>query len=248
MCCNQELSIMHQPLIVIPAWNEALSIGKVLDSLHQLGYHQIVVVDDCSDDDTVKIAKKKNVTVITLPYNMGAWKAVQAGIRYAHDLGYKKVVTMDADGQHNPKDICKLLIEFDKGNDLVVGACTERGSRSRHLAWGIFRLLSRLNISDLTSGFRVYGKVAIKVLSSRKATMLDYQDIGVLFLIKHFGLRYSEIPVIMSMREDGVSRIFYSWGAVFRYMVYTLILTSAKALPFLSRKYKYEIVKDSKID
>lgn len=239
---------MLQPLIVIPAWNEAHSIGEVLDSLRQLGYHQIVVVDDCSDDDTIEIAKNKNATVITLPYNMGAWKAVQAGIRYAHDLGYKQVVTMDADGQHNPEDIEKLLVEFDKGNDLVIGADIGRGSPSRHLAWGIFRLLSRLKISDLTSGFRVYGKVAIKVLSSRKATMLDYQDIGVLFLIKHFGLRYSEIPVNMNVRENGVSRIFHSWGAVFQYMVYTLILTLAKTLPFWSKKYRYNIVKDSKID
>lgn len=232
----------------MPAWNEALSIGKVIDSLYELGYHNIVVVDDNSTDETVQIATQKGATVITLPYNMGAWKAVQAGIRYALDQGYKTAVTMDSDGQHDPRDIVRLLEEFEKGNDLVVGACTQRGSRSRHLAWGIFRLLSRLKINDLTSGFRVYGKVALTVLSSRKATMLDYQDIGVLFLIKHFGLRCSEISVNMKNREDGISRIFYSWGAVMRYMIYTLILTSAKALPFWSRKYRYQIIKESKID
>lgn len=239
---------MPYPLIIMPAWNEALSIARVLDSLHKHGYHKIVVVDDCSEDGTADIAREKGAVVLTLPYNMGAWKAIQTGMRYALDKGYNTVVTMDADGQHDPKDIESLLAEFEKGNDLVVGACTERGSRARHLAWGIFRMLSRLQINDLTSGFRVYGRVAMTVSSSRKATMLDYQDIGVLFLIKHFGLRCSEISVTMQQRDEGISRIFYSWGAVLRYMIYTLILTLAKAVPFWSKKYRHQIIKESKID
>ncbi|MBE1298309.1 MAG: glycosyltransferase [Alteromonadaceae bacterium] len=228
--------------------NEEASVATVIDDIRSHCRCEIVLVDDESTDNTVAIARQLGVTVLEMGINCGAWKATQTGIRYAVDKGFDTVITMDADGQHKAKYIDKLLKQKQLGYDLVIGSCIARGTRGRHIAWKVFKFISRLEINDITSGFKVYGKSAMQVLSGRRASMLEYQDIGVLFLLKHCGMKYSEVDVNMEQRVEGISRIFRSWSNVFSYLIYTFILTFAKATPILGKKYKMQVLKEKNLD
>jgi hypothetical protein len=130
---------------------------------------------------------------------------------------------MDADGQHEPGYL-PLLIDAAKGADVVIAACPSRGSRMRHVAWSYFRMLTGLSFDDLTSGFRYYNAEACRILASEEATLLDYQDIGVLLLLRGANLRISEVAVAMNPRKSGASRVFSSWWTVARYMAETTLL------------------------
>ena len=235
-------------LIVMPAMNEGKTIKKVLTSLKRTCDFDVLVVDDGSSDDTVQVAKQCDCFVVSHSSNLGAWKATQTGIRFAIRNGYKVVVTMDADGQHRAEDVAKLIRKKQEGYDFVIGSCVQRGSKLRKFAWRFFRTISGLDIKDLTSGFRVYGHTLLVALSGKRVTMLQYQDMGVLFLVKLFNLRYAEVNVEMEQRNDGVSRIFNSWVAVLQYLQYTLILTVAKSRLFLNRKYRLKLLEEGKVD
>ena len=112
--------------------------------------------------------------------------------------------------------------------DVIVGAYPQRGSFLRRMAWTIFRKLSGITLEDLTSGLRAYNRTAITLLASTSATLLDYQDMGVLILLHKAGLCVQETPILMHPRIDGHSRIFSSWWAVSRYMLHTGILCLAR--------------------
>ncbi|WP_028771747.1 glycosyltransferase family 2 protein [Shewanella waksmanii] len=216
--------------IVIPAFNEVKTIASVLKSLEQLSEFDVVVVDDGSVDGTgAEVKRFPGVVLLTLSSNLGAWKAMQTGIRFCYTHGYDRVVTFDADGQHIPATIPKLIKhKLLTGSDVVIGSCTQRGSLARHIAWRFFRLLSGIKVFDITSGLRIYNKDAISVLSSKQATLLEYQDVGVLLMLKSYGLTFTELKVAMKPRQDGISRIFHSWWAVAFYMAHTTLLCLSK--------------------
>jgi glycosyltransferase involved in cell wall biosynthesis len=190
----------------------------------------VVVVDDGSTDDTPAIALLHGAAVLRAPLWQGAWGAIQTGIRYALQHGYGAVVTMDADGQHEPAYL-KQLVEAGRDADVVIAACPSRGSRLRHVAWRYFRFLTGFAFDDLTSGFRYYNARALRVLAAEDATLLDYQDVGVLLLLRHARLRIAEIPVAMNPRRSGASRVFFSWWTVARYMIETSLLCLARWKP-----------------
>lgn len=220
--------LMNSRLVVIPAHNEEKSIIDVIDDLHKHGFHNIVVVDDASTDNTFTVANER-VKVISLPYNLGAWKATQTGIRYGFENGYKQVITFDADGQHLASSLSALVEHHSLGLfDIVIGSCLSRASLARHLAWGLFRRLSGVKVQDLTSGLRVYNRKAMEVINLPEATLLEYQDVGVLLLLKTHQISKTESSVKMTKRKDGISRIFHSWGAVAYYMSYTGMLCLSK--------------------
>ena len=116
-----------------------------------------------------------------------------------------------------------------KQAEVAIGAYPQRGSAARHIAWSFFRTLTGLSYEDLTSGLRVYSHRAIKVLASKDATLLDYQDIGILMLLRKSRMRILEVPVTMEKRQIGKSKIFKSWFTVFWYMLHTFILSLAKS-------------------
>ena len=145
--------------IIIPAKNEALGLRPLLATLKD-GWPraEIIVVDDGSDDDTGEVARQLGVRVIRHPYSMGNGAAIKAGARNATgDI----LVFMDADGQHAPNDIVRLLARFNEGFDMVVGAreSDTHASLARRLGNTLYNTLaSRITeqeIKDLTSGFRV---------------------------------------------------------------------------------------------
>lgn len=216
-------------LIVIPAFNEETSIGAVIEQLKQDGFNDILVVNDCSTDTTAQIVNRLGAGLITLPIQLGAWGATQTGIKYALRNGYDSVITMDADGQHMSEGINRLIdtLRSDQSN-VVIGTYTKRLSKAKRIAWRFFKLLTNLKIEDLTSGYRIYDRKAMKVLSSSAATILDYQDVGVLLLLHKSGMAITEVEVPMTERKNGKSKIFYSWWMVFRYMIQTTMLCIAK--------------------
>jgi hypothetical protein len=214
-------------LVVIPALNEGDCIGEVIAQARAHADVDVLVVDDGSADDTAAISILNGASVIRAPLWQGAWGAIQTGIRYAVRHGYAGVVTMDADGQHEPIYLPKLL-EAAKGADVVIAACSSRGSRLRHVAWSYFRFLTGLSFDDLTSGFRYYNAEACRLLAREEATLLDYQDIGVLLLLRRANLRIAEISVAMNPRKSGASRVFSSWWTVGRYMAETTLLCLAR--------------------
>jgi hypothetical protein len=112
--------------------------------------------------------------------------------------------------------------------DVVIGACTERGSALRKIAWKLMKRVSGLRLEDLTSGFRIYDYRAIRRLAGWQATLLEYQDVGVLTTLQASGLRIADVEVAMLPRRHGISRVFYSWASVMYYMAYTLLLGFTK--------------------
>jgi len=226
-------------LVVIPAYNEGVNIGVVLESIGREEGFDVVVVDDASVDDTVEVALLHDVTVLPLSIRLGAWGAAQTGIRYGLLAGYDVYMTMDADGQHRSDDLPLLVRELVKNEfDVVIGSCPGRGSIARRTAWWMFRRLSGVKLNDLTSGLKAYSKQAACHLVKADATIFDYQDLGVLLYLLKNKMRISEKDVAMCPRRDGKSRIFDSWLLVVKYMMQTLILCLSMRLSKVQRSPK----------
>lgn len=216
-------------IVVIPAHNEAEDIADVIGDIRQNYAFPIVVVDDASTDSTIEAARAAGAVVIPLAVQLGAWGATQAGMRYALHKRHSVVITMDADGQHLAESLPLLLKPvLEDRADVVIGACTERGSVLRKIAWRLMKRASGLRLEDLTSGFRVYNWHAIRRLAGWQATLLEYQDVGVLALLQASGLRIHDVSVTMRPRRHGISRVFHSWASVAYYMGYTLLLAVTK--------------------
>lgn len=215
---------------ILPALNEEGSVGAVISGLRELDPNGVVVVvDDASTDSTILRAASQGACVLPLVDQLGAWGAMQAGLRYAAEKGCERVVTLDADGQHLPAEVPKLLSTMEQsGANVVIGACGLRGSRLRRIAWRMMRDVSGIIAEDLTSGFRLYDRQAVDILVSERASYLEQQDVGVLALLLRNNFKVVEVEVSMSPRAVGTSRIFSSWTKVCWYMLQTLLLGASK--------------------
>jgi len=216
-------------LVVIPAYNEAATVAEIVRRVIAHAACDVVVVNDASSDDTSAQARAAGAAVIDLPLNLGAWGATQTGMRYAQRNRYATVVTLDADGQHHPESLPAMLAALEQDEvDVVIGTYTQRLSVAKRVAWWYFRLLTGLPVQDFTSGLRAYSRRAARALASREASLLDYQDMGVLMLLYQKGFRLRELPTVMSPRKSGMSRVFASWFVVARYMLHTTVLCFAR--------------------
>ncbi|MFU9047886.1 glycosyltransferase family 2 protein [Acinetobacter tibetensis] len=144
--------------IVLPAKNEAGAIGATIEKITQMVTHaEIIVVNDGSSDHTAQIAEQAGAKVLSHPYSKGNGAAIKTGARHAQG---EIIIFMDADGQHDPQDILKLLDKIHEGFDLVVGA-RQKGSQAslgRGIANALYNNLATYmteqKVEDLTSGFR----------------------------------------------------------------------------------------------
>jgi len=147
----------EQTSVVIPAFNEASVVGDVVTGLrHAATWHEIIVVDDGSADGTAEAARAAGAKVLRHPYNKGNGASVKSGIREATG---EYILIMDADGQHQPADACRLVDRLGE-YDLVVGArahvtqATLMRRAGNHLLNAFASYLTGRSIPDLTSGFR----------------------------------------------------------------------------------------------
>ncbi|MFD2112462.1 glycosyltransferase family 2 protein [Thiorhodococcus fuscus] len=216
-------------MVLIPAHNEAATVGAVVKEVRRRYDLPVVVIDDCSTDATIAEASAAGAIVLPLPLQLGAWGAIQTGLRYALRTNSPFAVTLDADGQHEPAALAAVLEPvLTQKADVVIGAFPERASALRRVAWSYFRGLTGIRLEDITSGFRAYNRAAMTVLASPVASLLDYQDVGVLLILRRRGLRALEVAVPMKPRTQGVSRVFNSWWTVGKYMLQTSLLCIAR--------------------
>jgi glycosyltransferase involved in cell wall biosynthesis len=226
---NNKSENLPRCLVIIPAHNESKDIAHVIGDIRKHSNFPVVVIDDASTDDTIVKARQAGAVVVPLAVQLGAWGATQTGLRYAIKNDYAYAITMDADGQHLAESLPALIQPIiNKEADVTIGACTRRGSAMRKIAWTLMKRASGLRLEDLTSGFRVYDRRAIRRLAAWQATLLEYQDVGVLAMLQASGIRIRDVEVDMLPRRSGMSRVFYSWTSVIYYMSYTLLLGFTK--------------------
>ena len=194
-------------LIIMPAFNEEATIGRVLESTQEeVPGIPVVVINDGSSDHTAQIAEEHGARVITLPYNSGYGVALQTGFIYALQHEYSTVIHLDADGQHDPRYIKNLLEAINQDDvDVVIGSrFMEKGqyktSFLKRLGMIIFGTLAsiivRRRVTDPTSGFQALKGKAIRFAASDFYPP-DYPDADFIILLHQSGLRVKEIPVTM---------------------------------------------------
>jgi glycosyltransferase involved in cell wall biosynthesis len=199
-------------LIVMPALNEAGSVGDVIREVRtKLPGMSVLVVDDGSTDATGRVAREAGATVATLPYNLGVGGAMQVGFKYAVANQYDNVVQIDADGQHDPGAVPDLLAEL-KLADLVIGArfagrgdYTVAGPRRwamRLLASSLSRIAG-VKLTDTTSGFRASGPRAALLFADHYPAEYLGDTIEALVLAARSGLVIRQVPVSMRTRTAG---------------------------------------------
>ena len=225
---------MKKTLVIIPAYNEEGNIGKLLESLLKITdiSFDIVVINDCSKDNTSSICKSYGVHVIDLPCNLGIGGAVQTGYKFALKNGYDIAIQVDGDGQHPPEYIRHIIQPILNGEaDLVIGSryLLEEGFKStfvRRLGIQFFskliKLLTKQTVSDPTSGFRACNKKVIKLFASSYPK--DYPEPETIVILKRNNLAVSEIPVVMKEREKGVSSINLTRSVYYMFKVSLAII------------------------
>ncbi|MFM8211752.1 MAG: glycosyltransferase family 2 protein [Actinomycetes bacterium] len=199
-------------LIVIPAFNEELVLGKTLNELIKLiPVNQILVVSDGSTDKTSEIVKNLNINLLELPFNLGVGAAMRAGFEFALENGFSKVIQFDADLQHQPKYINEISEKLDL-YDVVVGSRFANNndykvSFVRSIAMNLLKnSVSRhigQNMTDVTSGFRGANKKAIEIFSEFYPSEYLADTVESLILAHDKGLTISEIGVTMQERQGG---------------------------------------------
>ena len=207
-------------LVFIPAWNEEASVAEVIADVGKtLPAADVLVVDDGSGDATGARAREAGALVATLPFNQGLGAALQTGYLYALREGYDFCAHLDADGQHPPAEVVRLLAEVESDRaDLVIGSRFHEGAGeaesddyratlSRRIGISVFRffltLATRQRFTDTTSGMRAANRRVMQLFSENYSP--DFAEIESLQLAVREGLRVEEVPVRMLERAGGSS-------------------------------------------
>lgn len=205
-------------LIIIPAYNEAENIEKVVDNLiENYPQYDYLIVNDGSTDDTRKICRYGHYQVLNLPINLGIGGAVQAGYRYAWENGYDAAAQIDGDGQHDVAFLAGMLELLEEGRaDEVIGSrfVEKEGFQSSHLRRIGIRILSLLGwiltgvqVKDITSGYRVVNRKFIRIFADDYPA--DYPEPEAMVIVAVHGGKIKEYPVVMRDREKGESSITF---------------------------------------
>jgi glycosyltransferase involved in cell wall biosynthesis len=208
-------ALIDRVLVIIPAWNEEETVGRVVEEVRAQGYTALVV-DDGSTDGSAKVAARAGATVLRLPVNLGVGGALRCGFRFAVTAGYTTVVQCDADGQHDPAEIPRLL-EAMRTHDveLVVGSRFARSperpgiGRARRFAMKqLARIATRrtgTRITDATSGFRAIRRRLLGSFAASYPSEYLGDTIESLVRAGREGHRVQEVGVSMRPRAAGIS-------------------------------------------
>jgi glycosyltransferase involved in cell wall biosynthesis len=173
------------------------------------------VIDDCSADSTIAVARQAGAEVLPMPHHLGLGGCVQAGYKLAYELGFQYVIRVDGDGQHDASDIPRVYEKLKTtGCEMVIGSrfVADNGSRTgavRSLGIRFFRLVLRpvlgKEVHDPTSGFVGVNRRALDVF--RQSFPLEYPEIEALVVLQRRRFRFEEVPCKMRPRTTGRSTI-----------------------------------------
>lgn len=203
-------------LIIVPAFNEAKNLPKVISEIRQQPLVvDILVLNDGSTDDTAVVARSHGAFVVDLPYNLGIGGAVQTGYRFAYEMGYDVVGRLDGDGQHDARHLPELYQLISSGAaDVVIGSRYKDGagytaSLSRGVGIKLFaKVVSRVTrqrFTDTTSGYWLVNRSAMAVLAKHLPS--DYPEIEGVVMLSRANFRICEVTVAMKPRQHGKSSI-----------------------------------------
>ncbi|TKC07184.1 glycosyltransferase family 2 protein [Pedobacter frigoris] len=193
-------NLVKSTLVIIPCFNESTVLKEVICELISKGF-DIVVVDDCSNDDSAEILKYFSIHYIKHPINLGQGAALTTGFQYAQSLPHPYVVTFDADGQHNPNDIINLLDTLANNDyDIVFGSRFLNGThkmpkmRKLVLKFGIIvnYLFTGILLSDAHNGLRAFKRTQLQSLNFSENRMAHATEL--LFIAKKYTMKYAECP------------------------------------------------------
>ena len=216
--------------VVIPAFNEAKVIGKVLRDLVSRKYN-VVVIDDFSSDDTARVSYQNGAHVLKHIVNLGQGAALQTGITFALSRGAEYVVTFDGDGQHSTDEIARLLAplqgkecDITLGSRFLPGAAAEGIPPLRRVMLSVATMLSRLTtglaLTDTHNGFRAMNRAAASIICLTQNRMAHASEF--LSQVATHNLRYREVPVTISYNEYTLAkgqRISNSFNVVWELML-----------------------------
>jgi glycosyltransferase involved in cell wall biosynthesis len=202
-------------LVVIPAYNEASSIASVVSEVLQVAPKvHVLVVDDASVDDTAALARRAGADVVTNVFNLGVGGAMRVGFRYARARGYAAVVQVDGDGQHDARDLERLVEPIDETAEpmVVIGARfagagdfevpPARRWAMRLLAWYLSRM-TRVHLTDVTSGFRAHNRAAVELFARTYPADYLADTVESLVIVTEAGGTVTQVPVTMRTRMGG---------------------------------------------
>jgi len=201
------------PLILIPAYNEERTIATIVEDTKR-AYPDVLVVDDGSMDRTADLARDAGAEVLRHPWNLGKGAALDTGFTWAAGQGYQHVVTLDADGQHDPKDIGSLL-DASSGVDIVIGtrlgdlaAMPTKNKVGNLISTRCINRAARTNVGDSQSGFRF---VPVSVWQDLDLTTSGFDtETEMLIQAGRRGYRIGVVRVktIYTGRENSKFRVF----------------------------------------
>jgi glycosyltransferase involved in cell wall biosynthesis len=203
-------------LAIVPAFNEVASIAEVVSEIRDFGREiEVLVVDDGSTDATAAVAEAAGASVLRLPLNLGIGGAVQSGYLYAFERGFDLAVQVDGDGQHDARELSRLLEPILAGRaDLAIGSRfagprSYRAPLARRIGIGLFATLVSLRVrqrmTDTTSGFRAVNRRGIRLFAADYPH--DYPEVESVVTAARGDLRVCEVPVAMRHRAAGQSSI-----------------------------------------
>lgn len=203
-------------MTIVPAFNEEKNIYVVVKAIKDSNSNvDVIVVNDGSKDRTSEMARAAGACVIDLPQNVGIGGAVQTGYIYALYNNYDVAVQVDGDGQHNPKDLKKLIDVLEKDEaDMVIGSrfvdkTSYKSSPARKIGIMYFsKIVSKIigkSVYDTTSGYRAVNRKVIKLFVDYYPQ--DYPEVETIVYAAGKGIRIKEVSVNMNKRKTGKSSI-----------------------------------------
>lgn len=199
-------------LVIMPAWNEAESVGNTVREVLALREaYDVLVVNDGSQDNTAAVAVEAGAVVLDLPFNLGVGGAMRAGFKYAKRNGYDAVIQVDADGQHDPKEISRVLAALADA-DIAIGArFADRGTYkvTGPRRWAMVLLakvisgLAHTRLTDVTSGFKAANRRGIDQFIDHYPAEYLGDTIDSLVVAIRSGCVITQVPVEMRARQGG---------------------------------------------